>query len=106
MDIRSLDYWASSGRIGELYALYSWSDDIIESINISVRWESGYHDDVYVTVSVNVTISYSLGERYATEEMFENRFKEYFEEIADDVDDEDISKIFYKFNIRTIKRNR
>ena len=105
MDIRSLDYWASSGRIGALHAMYSWSDDIIENVNISVRWSSGYHDDVYVTVKVNVTLSYSLGEHYATEYTFKDRFQEYFEEIADEVDDVDISKIFYEFNIRTIKRD-
>ena len=84
--ISDLEYHLRVDATG-LHAKFAWGDVRLEDYDVDVR-ESGY-DSSELIVKVRARLSYTLGDRYSVERLFEEKFDEFFQEHWANCDEDD-----------------
>ncbi len=102
MTVSDLDYWVST-NIWALKSKFGWGDVRLEDCSVDIRKSS--YDECELLAYVNAKISYTLGDHYAAERIFQQTFEEFFEEIwAEHDTEDDFDSVTYKYSITSYER--
>lgn len=103
MELHELSSRIYSDSWSAINNAFAWSSYSIDSLSSRVSYDT-LNEKAIVNITVDATVCYREFSSDSARNAFIEAYKDFIDELTDDIEDYDVYKVNYRFNVSTYKK--